>query len=152
MRYDDFAPIVLDETGGRGVDVVFDNVGQAVMETSMSCLAYNGRYLMMGFASDKAVADEKLIVPRRVALGNMKLCGVLLAYVPETMGTMLKRGMGWSFASDELGARIMRDVVTLVRAGKVKPVIGRVVGFDDIPAAIQAMADRRTVGRTIAMV
>jgi NADPH:quinone reductase len=148
----DFAQIVLDETGGRGVDVVFDNVGQAVMEKSMSCLAYNGRYLMMGFASDKSVADEKLIVPRRVALGNLKLCGVLLAYVPEAMGAMLKRGMGWSFASDELGARIMREVVALVRAGKVKPVIGRVVGFEDIPAAMEAMAKRETVGRTIAIV
>jgi NADPH:quinone reductase len=148
----DFAQIVLDETGGRGVDVVFDNVGQAVMEKSMSCLAYNGRYLMMGFASDKAVADEKLIVPRRVALGNFKLCGVLLAYVPQAMGAMLKRGMGWSFASDELGARIMREVVALVRAGKVKPVVGRVVGFEDIPAAMEAMARRETVGRTIALV
>jgi len=148
----DFAQIVLDETGGRGVDVVFDNVGQAVMEKSMSCLAYNGRYLMMGFASDKAVADEKLIVPRRVALGNLKLCGVLLAYVPQAMGAMLKRGMGWSFASDELGARIMREVVALVRAGKVKPVVGRVVGFEDIPAAMEAMARRETVGRTIALV
>ena len=48
----DFAQIVLDQTGDRGVDVVFDNVGQAVMEKSMSCLAYNGRYLMMGFASE----------------------------------------------------------------------------------------------------
>ena len=148
----DFAQIVLDETGGRGVDVVFDNVGQAVMEKSMSCLAYNGRYLMMGFASDKSVADEKLIVPRRVALGNLKLCGVLLAYVPEAMGAMLKRGMGWSFASDELGARIMREVVALVRAGKVKPVVGRVVGFEDIPTAMEAMAKRETVGRTIAIV
>src|SRR5215470_13348748 len=82
----DFAPIVMRETGDRGVDVVFDNVGQAVMEKSMSCLAYNGRYLMMGFASDKTVADEKLIVPRRVAVGNFKLCGVLLAYVPDEMG------------------------------------------------------------------
>jgi len=107
---------------------------------------------MMGFASDKSVADEKLIVPRRVALGNLKLCGVLLAYVPEAMGEMLKRGMGWSFASDELGARIMREVVALVRAGKVKPVVGRVVGFEDIPTAMEAMAKRETVGRTIAIV
>src|SRR3989442_1856531 len=68
----DFAQIVLDQTGDHGVDVVFDNVGQAVMEKSMSCLAYNGRYLMMGFASDKAVADEKLIVPRRGASGNFQ--------------------------------------------------------------------------------
>ena len=90
----DFAQIVLDRTGDRGVDVVFDNVGQAVMEKSMSCLAYNGRYLVMGFASDKALADEKLIVPRRVAIGNFKLCGVLLAYLPDAMGKMLKRDMG----------------------------------------------------------
>ena len=64
----------------RGVDVVFDNVGEAVMEKSMQCTAYNGRYLMMGFASNKVVADEPFIVPRRIALGNFKLCGVLLAY------------------------------------------------------------------------
>ena len=76
----DFAEVVLAETGNRGVDVVFDNVGEAVMEKSMQCTAYNGRYLMMGFASNKVVADEPFIVPRRVALGNFKLCGVLLAY------------------------------------------------------------------------
>jgi len=60
------------------------------MEKSMSCIGYNGRYLMMGFASDKAVADEKLIVPRRIAVGNFKLCGVLLAYVPDELSKMLK--------------------------------------------------------------
>ena len=54
-----------DRAGDRAVDVVFDNVGEAVMEKSMSCLAYNGRYLMMGFASDKTVADERLVAPRR---------------------------------------------------------------------------------------
>jgi len=32
----------------------------------------------------------------------------------------------------------------------VKPVIGRVVAFEEIPAAIEAMANRQTVGRTIA--
>src|SRR4029453_17076902 len=48
-REQDFAPIVLEETGNRGVDVVFDNVGEAVMEKSFKCIAYNGRYLLMGF-------------------------------------------------------------------------------------------------------
>jgi NADPH2:quinone reductase len=145
----DFAQVVLDETAGRGVDVVFDNVGAAVLDRSMACLAYNGRYLMMGFASDKTVADEKLIVPRRVALGNIKLCGVLLAYAHDDMARMLKQGMGWSFASARLGEQIMRDVVALVVAGRVRPVIGRVVPFAELPAAMEAMADRRTVGRTI---
>ncbi len=145
----DFAQVVLDETGGRGVDVVFDNVGDAVMERSMGCLAYNGRYLMMGFASDKTVADDKTIVPRRVALGNMKLCGVLLAYADEAMSDMLKRAMGWSFVPAQRGAEINDAIIALVLAQKVRPVIGRVVEFDEIPAAIEAMANRETVGRTI---
>ncbi len=60
-------------TDDRGVDVVFDNVGEAVMEASMKCIAYNGRYLMMGFASNKEVADEPFIVPRQVMGANVRL-------------------------------------------------------------------------------
>jgi NADPH2:quinone reductase len=145
----DFSEIVLSETANLGVDVVFDNVGEAVMEASMKCTKYNGRYLMMGFASNKVVADEQFLVPRRIALGNLKLCGVLLAYQPPDALEFLKTGMGWNFASAELGERIMGEIVDLVLAEKVKPVIGQVVGFDHIPVAIEAMANRETVGRTI---
>lgn len=146
---DDFAEIVLAETGGRGVDVVFDNVGEAVMEKSMRATAYDGRYLMMGFASDKTVADEKWIVPRRIALGNFKLCGVLLAYAPDAMAQLLKKSMGWNFVPARRGEEIMAAVVELVQQKKVRPVIGRVVDFEEIPAAIEAMANRETTGRTI---
>jgi NADPH2:quinone reductase len=147
----DFSEVVLGETANRGVDVVFDNVGEAVMEKSMQCTAYNGRYLMMGFASNKLVADEPFIVPRRVALGNFKLCGVLLAYAEPAMSEMLKTAMGWNFASSEEGARIMRDIIALVLERKIKPVIGQTVDFADIPVAIEAMENRQTVGRTIVM-
>jgi len=145
----DFAARVMEETGNRGVDVVFDNVGAAVMEKSMGCIAYDGRYLMMGFASDKSVADEKWIVPRRVMTGNFQLCGVLLAYAPDPAAKLIKKGMGWNFAPDELGRRIMREIVEWVQRKQVRPVIGRVVAFEDVPTAIEAMADRQTVGRTI---
>ena len=145
----DFAQVVMEKTGERGVDVVFDNVGAAVMEKSMSCIAYDGRYLMMGFASDKSVADERWIVPRRVMAGNFQLCGVLLAYAPEPVAKMMKRGMGWNLVSEQLGQKIMGEIVELVRRKQVRPVIGRVVAFEDVPAAIEAMANRQTVGRTI---
>jgi NADPH:quinone reductase len=148
----DFKPIVLEATEGRGVDVVFDNVGEAVMEASMGCTAYNGRYLMMGFASNKVVADEPFVVPRRVALGNLKLCGVLLAYAPPDMAQMLKTAMGWNFASTGLGAHINHEIVALVEKGAVRAVIGDVVGFDGLPAAMEAMANRESTGRTIVMV
>jgi NADPH2:quinone reductase len=148
----DFAEIVLGETGGKGVDVVFDNVGEEVLEKSLQCTRYNGRYLMMGFASNKVVADEKFIVPRRIALGNLKLCGVLLSYQDPDALAFLKTGMGWNFIPHELGSRIMDEIISRVLSKKVRPVVGSVVDFEEIPAAIDAMARRDTVGRTIAMI
>jgi NADPH2:quinone reductase len=149
---DDFAEVVLDETRNIGVDVVFDNVGETVFDGSMNCLAYNGRYVMMGFASNKAVADEKFVVPRRVLLGNVKLCGVLFNYMDDATTSMLKRALGWNIPSRELGVRIHAELLDLLRRDVIKPVVGRVVDFDELPAAIEAMADRNTTGRTIVMV
>jgi NADPH2:quinone reductase len=148
----DFAEIVLAETANRGVDVVFDNVGEAVFEKSMAATAYNGRYLMMGFASNKEVADEQFVVPRRLALGNFKLCGVLLAYAEPDMAAMVKTAMGWNFASGALGEQVMANIVDLVIRGKVKPVVGSTVPFTELPAAVAAMANRESTGRTIVMV
>ena len=146
---DEFAKVVLEQTANKGVDVVFDNVGEAVMAASMNCLAYNGRYLMMGFASDKTVADEKSIVPRRVAMGNFKLCGVLLSYADAERQKMMKELLGWNLPSDALGVEITRNIVEMVKAKRVRAVVGSVVEFEDVPHAIEAMANRETVGRTI---
>ena len=105
---------------------------------------------MMGFASDKIVADEKSIVPRRIAMGNFKLCGVLLSYADAERQQMMKGLLGWNLPSDELGAR---DHAPDRRAGagaaRSRRWSGSVVEFDDVPAAIAAMANRETVGRTI---
>jgi NADPH2:quinone reductase len=151
-RDEDFAAVVLAETGNRGVDVVFDNVGESVFEDSLKCTAYNGRYLMMGFASNKVVADEPFVVPRRLALGNLKLCGVLLAYQDDGTRELVKTAMGWNFAPADLGARVMREIVDRVHAGTIRAVVGSVVPFGEIPAAIEALAARETTGRVIALV
>jgi NADPH:quinone reductase len=148
-RTEDFAEVVLAETDGRGVDVVFDNVGDAVFEQSLRSTAYDGRYLMMGFASDKSKADEPSIVPRRIIAANIKLCGVLLAYAEPDFAAMVKTAMGFNFLPRSVGERITDSVVELVRAGRVHAVIGQRVGFEDIPDAITAMVDRGTTGRTI---
>lgn len=148
---DDFAEVVLAETSGRGVDVVFDNVGEEVLEGSLKSLAYNGRYVMMGFASNKDVADEPFLVPRRLMLSNVRLCCVMLAYQAPEMAGFLKTAMGWNMAPPELGARITEEVVGLVRSGAVHPLVGRVAAFAEIPEAIEAMANRDTIGRTVVM-
>ncbi|HEX2383960.1 MAG TPA: zinc-binding dehydrogenase [Acidimicrobiales bacterium] len=151
-RTTDFTEVVLGATGNRGADVVFDNVGEAVFAASLKCTSYNGRYLMMGFASNKRVADEAFVVPRQIALANIRLCGVLLAYATDDIAQLVKTAMGWNFASGRLGEQIMHHIVDLVARGEVHAVVGDVVGFDDIPKAITAMAERRTTGRTIVLV
>ena len=104
---------------------------------------------MMGFASDKTVADEKSLVPRRIALGNFKLCGVMLSYADAERQAMMKGLLGWNLPSDRLGAEITCTVVDMVEAGRVRAVVGRVVEFEEIPEAITAMANRETVGRVV---
>src|SRR5580704_9149849 len=105
-RERDFCEVVMAETANRGVDVVFDNVGASVLDQSMKCIAYNGRYLMMGFASDKTKVDEPFIVPRHVCAGNFKLCGVMLTYADPAVATMVKQARGFNFMSRQLGQHV----------------------------------------------
>lgn len=151
VGYDDYVAATLEATGGRGVDVVFDNVGAAVVDGSLSCLVQNGRYVSMGFASDKTVADEPFWVPRKIMSANMRLCGVLLAYAEADVAGFVKQAMGIAMLPPELGRRITAEVVDRVRAGRVRPVVGEVVGFGDVPVALDALARRRTVGRTVVL-
>jgi NADPH2:quinone reductase len=148
-KTEDYLKVILEKTGGKGVDVVFDNVGEAVMEKSFRAIAYNGRYLMMGFASNKLVVDEKFIVPRTVSLGNFQLCGVLLSYAADQAVPMMKAHLGWNFASTSLGAEITRNLVDMVLAKTIKTVIGKVVDFADVPEAFEAMAASKTTGRIV---
>lgn len=148
---DDFVAIVKEATEKKGVDVVFDTVGAAVMEQSLSAIAYNGRYIMMGFSSDKTVADEKSLVPRRLALSNISLCAVMLAYADEPMSYFLNDSMGWNFVPAALGEKINKIIISLVQKGALKPAVGRIVNFDDIPQTLQDLADRKTVGKVIAL-
>jgi NADPH2:quinone reductase len=148
---DDFVAVVKEATGKKGVDIVFDTVGEAVMEQSLGAIAYNGRYIMMGFSSDKTVADEKFLVPRRLALSNISLCAVMLAYADEAMSDFLKDGMGWNFVPAALGEKINSIIVSLVQNGEIKPAIGRVIDFEDIPQTLQDLGDRKTVGKIVAI-
>jgi len=48
---EDFVAVVKEVTGGKGADVVFDPVGGDVFRKSTKCVAFEGRILVVGFAS-----------------------------------------------------------------------------------------------------
>ena len=104
-------------TGGRGVDVVFEHVGQATWEGSLRALARGGRLVTCGGHSGFSVNINlwHLFVKEHTLIG--------------------------SFA----GARQdFLDIMRLVEQHKVKPVIQEVFALQDIPRA-QALLDSRQV-------
>ena len=50
-RKEDIRTKVLDLTGGRGADVIYDPVGGSAFDASLRCVAPEGRIIPMGFAS-----------------------------------------------------------------------------------------------------
>ncbi len=51
-RYrEDFVAVVKEVTGGRGADVVYDSVGGDAFRRSTKCIAFEGRIVIVGFAS-----------------------------------------------------------------------------------------------------
>ena len=92
------------------------------------------------------------MVPRQVIAGNFKLCGVLLSYAQPEIAAFVKQMMGFNFVTRERGEQIMASILELVLTKTVRPVIGAVVPFEEVPAAIEAMANRETTGRTIVLV
>ncbi|HMF04842.1 MAG TPA: NADPH:quinone oxidoreductase family protein [Acidimicrobiia bacterium] len=145
----DFVEAVLAATDGRGVDVAFDSIGGDVTTRTFRCMAFNGRHLLVGFASG-IEAEDAGIVPRPVLFGNFSLCGVCHAYVDDPLE--LKQAAGFNFPSHSDGERVHARILELVREGRVRPVVGTEVAFGELPVALQAMADRQTVGRVVVRV
>jgi NADPH:quinone reductase-like Zn-dependent oxidoreductase len=104
---------------------------------------------LVGFASGIEAEDEG-IVPRPVLFGNFSLFGVCHAYVDDPVA--LKRVSSYNFLSHVDGERIHARILDLILNGRLRPVIGSEVAFDDLPDALQSMADRKTLGRTVALV
>jgi NADPH2:quinone reductase len=145
-RDTDFAEAVLEATAGRGVDVAFDAVGGDVTLKTFTCMAFNGRHILAGFASGIEQEDEGL-VPRPVLFGNFSLVGVCHAYVDDPV--VFKRMTGFNFPAHLDGERLHAELLALFAAGKLRAVVGQEVPFRDLPRALDAMEQRQTIGRSV---
>jgi NADPH2:quinone reductase len=148
-RETDFAEAVLDATDGRGVDVAFDAVSGDVTLKTFPCMAFNGRHILAGFASGIEQEDEGLI-PRPVLFGNFSLVGVCHAYVDDPV--VFKRLSGFNFPAHRDGEQLHAELLALFAAGKLRAIVGQHVPFLELPSALDAMEQRRTVGRTVVSV
>ncbi|MGH2404195.1 MAG: zinc-binding dehydrogenase, partial [bacterium] len=108
--------------GRRGVDVVFDHVGAATWETSLKVLARGGRLVTCGAtAGPEATTDIRYIFGRRLAIHGTWL------------GTK----------------REFYEVMRLVDAGRLHPVVHAVLPLADAAEAHRMMERREQFGKIV---
>jgi NADPH:quinone reductase len=142
---EDVFDVVMDETGDRGADVIFDPIGGDQTEMLWTCGALGGRYLAVGFNDDpeSGLTGRAL---RKLSMANMTVMGVLLAYLDTPRDF---RRFGINGFPPTVGQRVQEHLLELVAAGRIRPVVGRTISLDDVGAALEDHAARRTSGRTV---
>jgi NADPH2:quinone reductase len=118
-------------TSGEGADVVYDPIGGAYAETALRGTAWNGRYLVVGFA-----AGEIPKIPLNLVL--LKGCQIV--------------GVFWGAFTAREPDRHRANVAELMawfRAGKVKPHVSATYPLEGAAAALNAMAERRVMGKVV---
>ncbi len=123
------------QTGGRGVDVVFDPVGGELLEPAFRSLAWRGRYLVIGFAGGPIPA-----LPVNLAL----LKGSALIGVDY-------RQFGSVFEATA-AASIRERLFDAVARGDLAPPLGTSFSFDAYADAMTLAGARDGLGKTIVVV
>ena len=128
---DDLYESVMGLTDARGVDVVFDPVGGRYFDVARRLLAWEGRLLVIGFASGEIPAAPA----NHVLVKNYSVVGVHMG--------------GYRERHPELVRRCYADLHEQLVKGEITAQISETIGFDGLPDALARLADRKTTGRVI---
>jgi NADPH2:quinone reductase len=130
-RSEAWVDAVKEATGGRGADVIYDSVGGDTTDRSLKCIAWNGRLVVIGFASGTIPA--------------VKLNRVLLKNIAVT-------GLHWGAHAVHEPARVgetFRALFDLYAAGAIRPVVFGRYPLADLPAALEALGSRKSYGKIV---
>jgi NADPH2:quinone reductase len=128
---DDLCSSLRTITDGRGVDVVFDLVGGDVFDACARSMAYNGRLLVVGFASGRLPT----LPVNRTLLGVYSVVGVhWLTFVQRNPSAHLAN---------------MVELMGWVRRGLLRPRVTSTYPLADGVAALRRIADRAAMGKVV---
>jgi len=126
-----FRERVLELTGGRGADVIFDPVNGDPFDESQRCIAFDGRLLVIGFTS-----GERRSLKSNIALiKGFSLIGV-------RAGEYCRR-------FPERRPRIMAELARLLGEGRVRPHVDSVFPLGEWRAAFARLEARAMVGKIV---
>lgn len=116
-RGEDFSAAVKDLTGGRGADVVVDNVGSATFRPTFRSLATGGRYVLVGELDGREIA----INPALIFLKGARMIGCKSATRTDLRRTaeLVGRGLLTPVAAGPFPLSEVAEVHRMVEAGDV---------------------------------
>jgi NADPH2:quinone reductase len=126
-----FLDAVKELTGGRGVDIVYDPIGAEVAEESLRCLAWCGRLLILGFLGGG---------PTNIRSNYLLIKGI------DAIGVRIG---GLNEADPALAIANMRALTELAGQGKLKPRISHRLPLAQAAEAMQAVIDRKVIGKAV---
>jgi NADPH:quinone reductase len=126
-----FVDKVKELTGGRGVDIVYDPIGDKVAEESLRCLAWGGRLLILGFLG----GGPTNIRSNYLLIKGIDAIGVRIGMLNEV--------------SPALANANMKALTELAGEGKLKPRISHRFRLDQAAEAVQAVIDRAVIGKAV---
>ncbi|MEV6419196.1 NADPH:quinone oxidoreductase family protein [Streptomyces sp. NPDC051662] len=132
-RADDLVGAVKEATGGRGADVVYDPVGGDAYAKSTKCVAFEGRIVVVGFASG-AIPTAAL---NHALVKNYSIMG-----------------LHWGLYNTKDPAAVAgchQELTALAARGAIKPLISERVPMKDAADAVQRVADGVTTGRVVVL-
>jgi NADPH2:quinone reductase len=130
-RLPDFAESVMKATGGKGANLVVNNVGGSVFAETIRSLAYEGRHATVGYVDGvlKSEIDIDALHTKRLTL-----FGVSNRLRNAEQRAVTVRG----FAA---------DILPFIAQGKIRPLIDRVFPFSELPAAKAYMESNAQIGK-----
>lgn len=131
-RHDqDFVEIVKEATRGRGADIIYDPVGGETYQRSTKCIAFEGRILVIGFAGGQ-IQTAPL---NHALIKNYSIVGLHWGLYNQRDPALVRH------CHDELTA--------LANSGAAVPIVSERISLDDVPTALQRLADGATTGRVV---
>lgn len=131
---ENFVSVVKEVTEGRGADVIFDPVGGESYRLSTKCVAFEGRILIIGFASGSIPAPGL----NHALIKNYAVVGVHWGLYREHDLDSMRR------AHSFLGE--------LAEAGIVKPLVSERLPLAEAAAGVQRVADGHSVGKVAVVI
>jgi len=122
---------ILDLTGGKGADVVYDPVGGAHTEAALRATAWRGRLLVIGFASG--------VIPAvKLNLALLKERSLVGVYWGD-----------WTQHDPEGQRRNVEQLAAWFAEGRIKPAVSERVSLSEAPAAMTRLLQRQVKGKVV---